>query len=113
MDSRTRPFQTGNRMRTGLSAAGGVQGVNYYVSGEWEDGQGIIRTTSRTRAAFRANLRADLRDDVTVNVTSGYVRSPAGDEQQRQQRVQPAHQRAAGRPWYVEYDPDDMPMARS
>jgi TonB-dependent starch-binding outer membrane protein SusC len=111
-DSRTRPFEVGNRMRTGLSAAGGVQGVNYYVSGEWEDGQGIIRHNQNDKGTFRANLRADLRDDVTVNVTSGYVRSRLSMNNNDNSVFSPLINGLLGRPWYVEYDPNDMPIAQ-
>jgi TonB-dependent starch-binding outer membrane protein SusC len=110
-DARTRPFDTGNRLRTGVSAAGGVQGVHYYVSGEWEDSQGVIRHNHSDKGSFRANLRADLRDDLNVSVTSGYVRHRLSLNNNDNSVFSPLINGLLGRPWYVEYDPENMPVA--
>jgi TonB-dependent starch-binding outer membrane protein SusC len=104
MDPRTTPFQTGHRQRTGLSVSGGVQGVNYYLSGEFEDAQGIIRHNQQDRGSFRANLRSDLRDDVTVNVTTGYVRHRLSMNNNDNSVFSPLINGLLGRPWFVDYE---------
>jgi TonB-dependent starch-binding outer membrane protein SusC len=109
-DPRTTPFQTGSRQRTGLSVSGGVQGVNYYLSGELEDAQGIIRHNNSDKGTFRANLRADLRDNITVNVTSGYVRSRLEVNNNDNSVFSPLINGLLGRPVYVHYDEPPPPQ---
>jgi TonB-dependent starch-binding outer membrane protein SusC len=109
MDSRTTPFQTGSRQRMGVSVSGGVEGVNYYLSGEFEDGQGVIRHNTQDRASVRANLRADLRDDVTINVTSGYVRHRLARNNNDNSIFSPLINGLLGRPWIVDYAETPLP----
>jgi TonB-dependent starch-binding outer membrane protein SusC len=109
LDARTRPFQTGHRQVVGLNASGGVQGVNYYLSGEFEEGQGIVRHNQQDKASFRANLRADLREDVTVNVMSGFVRHRLAMNGNDNSVFSPLINGLLGRPWFVDYDADAMP----
>jgi TonB-dependent starch-binding outer membrane protein SusC len=104
MDSRTRPFQTGNRQRMGASVSGGVQGVNYYLSGEFEDGQGVIRHNQQDRGTFRANLRADLHENVTVNLTSGYTRHRLSLNNNDNSIFSPLINGLLGAPWFVPYN---------
>jgi TonB-dependent starch-binding outer membrane protein SusC len=101
-DSRTTPFETGSRQRMGVSVSGGVEGVNYYLSGEFEDGQGVIRHNKQDRASVRANLRADLRDDVTINVTSGYVRHRLARNNNDNSIFSPLINGLLGRPAFID-----------
>ena len=109
-DPRTTPFQTGSRQRTGLSVSGGVEGVSYYLSGEYEDGQGVIRHNQQDKASFRANLRADVRDDITVNVSSGYTRHRLALNNNDNSIFSPLINGLLGRPTFVEYAEPPRPM---
>jgi TonB-dependent starch-binding outer membrane protein SusC len=106
MDSRTTPYRTGHRQRMGASVSGGVQGVNYYLSGEFEDGQGVIQHNQQDRASFRANLRADLHEAVTVNVTTGYTRHRLSLNNNDNSIFSPLLNGLMGAPWYVPYNYD-------
>jgi TonB-linked SusC/RagA family outer membrane protein len=93
----TAPFKTGNRSQFGVNVAGGSEQVNYYLSGEFEQEDGIWGLPTHTRdsilevvdqipdymdnpnslqrVSLRANLSAALGNSATVNLSTGYVTS--------------------------------------
>ncbi|HEX8209449.1 MAG TPA: SusC/RagA family TonB-linked outer membrane protein [Longimicrobium sp.] len=77
MDPRTRPFETGNRLKTGLNLSGGTQAVTYYLSVDRDEEQGVISANTLGRNNVRANLNAQVRPDLTVQVNAGYIQSQA------------------------------------
>jgi len=77
MDPRTRPFETGNRLKTGLNVSGGTQAVTYYLSVDRDEEQGVISVNTLGRNNLRANLNAQVRPDLTVQVNAGYIQSQA------------------------------------
>lgn len=77
LDSRTRPFSTGNRLKTGLNVSGGTQAVTYYLSVDRDEEQGVIDVNTLGRNNLRANLNAQVRPDLTVQVNAGYIQSQA------------------------------------
>ncbi len=74
-DSRTSPFETGNRRKFGMNVSGGGEGVTYYLSADREDEGGIISFNTLDKSNFRANLSARIGGKANVNVTTGYVDS--------------------------------------
>lgn len=74
-DSRTSPFQTGDRRKFGLNVSGGNESVTYYLSADKEDEEGIIFFNTLDKANFRANLSARVGGKANVQVTAGYTDS--------------------------------------
>ena len=74
-DSRTTPYITGNRGRYGASVRGGTEQVRYFVSGQYEDEQGIISINTLEKMNFRANLDAELSETADLSVSFGYTDS--------------------------------------
>ena len=69
------PFRTGGRQQVGLSVSGGSDGTTFYVSGDYEDEDGIYKSSTLDRANLRANLSGTLYDRVNFTVNSGYLSS--------------------------------------
>lgn len=75
MDSRTRPFTTGNNQRYGLNVSGGTEQVRYYLGGDIETGRGVIDFNTQDKRNFRLNVAANLRPDLEATVNVGYIDS--------------------------------------
>ena len=71
----TPPFRTGNRTKAGLSAAGGSDVVTYFLSGDWEEEDGIFKNNFLKRFNVRSNIGANLRQDLNVSANLGYLTS--------------------------------------
>ncbi len=56
-----------------LTVEGGSDQTRYYVSGNFADEKGILRSTSSRRAGARVNLQQQLTSRLVGNVTSNYV----------------------------------------
>lgn len=69
------PFRDGHRQKYGLNVRGGNEGVTYFVSGEFEDEEGIYEINNLDRVNLRANLQGQLRDNLEIQVSSGYLSS--------------------------------------
>lgn len=65
-------FRTAPIQRYSLSASGGVEDFNYYVSGNLDDERGIIDGGNR-RLSFRANFRFEPIDNLGITVSSSYT----------------------------------------
>lgn len=104
LDPRTRPFTTGHRQRQGVNVSGGAQGVNYFISGELENTQGVIDFNTNDKGTFRANLRAGLTENFTVNVTTGYTRNHLALNNNDNSVFSPLINGLLGRPTFVQYD---------
>ena len=55
-----------------LSVSGGQQGVEYYLSGLFDDGEGVHPNDHERRYALRANLSVDLLDNLSVDLNTSY-----------------------------------------
>ena len=55
-------FRTAHQQQHQLSAQGGTDKVQYYVSGSWMDQEGTIIGSNFNRVSFRTNLDAQLKD---------------------------------------------------
>jgi TonB-dependent starch-binding outer membrane protein SusC len=66
-------FQKGPTSSGGLSAAGGSDLVQYFISGDVNKQQGVVQSNSDRTSSGRANLNMQLRPDLNVGLTSNYV----------------------------------------
>ncbi|HEX5727455.1 MAG TPA: SusC/RagA family TonB-linked outer membrane protein [Longimicrobiaceae bacterium] len=77
------PFRDGPRYASGLSVSGGGEQATYFLSGDYEQEDGVVVDNWLRRVNLRANLRGRIAEQLTVDVTSGYVSSrlrlPFGD----------------------------------
>ena len=56
-----------------LTVEGGNEQTRYYISGNLMDEDGIMKTTSSTRAGARVNLQQQLASKLIGNVTANYI----------------------------------------
>ena len=74
-DSRTTPYQTGNRQKVGMNVSGGAEALTFYLSGDKERELGVLRPNTVDRTSLRANLNARLGSNATAGITSAYIQS--------------------------------------
>lgn len=105
-DPEATPFGVGHRQQHGLQLRGGSEAVRYFLHGEWEDENGVIKVpeferrylSSRgtslrpdqaspnnlTKITARANLSIALPDNLDILVSAGYttqdLRLPRSDD---------------------------------
>jgi TonB-linked SusC/RagA family outer membrane protein len=66
------PFVTGYREQFGASAAGGVNLLQYYLSGDFSREQGVYPNNMARRVNLRTNLNAELNSRLTAAARIGY-----------------------------------------
>lgn len=91
----TTPLGTGNRQVAGLQVSGGVQAIRYFVSGQYENEEGILKIpefdqhrldtlnvkikdewatpNALKRGTFRANIDAALSPKLDAQFSSGFI----------------------------------------
>jgi TonB-linked SusC/RagA family outer membrane protein len=69
------PFRQGDRRKYGVSVSGGSDQITYFISGDYENEDGIYASNFLKKYNARANLRALLRSNLTMNVSSSYTSS--------------------------------------
>ena len=74
-DSRTTPFETGTRSKGGASVSGGSEALTYYLSGDGERNDGVLRPNTLTRASLRSNFNARINPKLNTSVNVGYIKS--------------------------------------
>jgi TonB-linked SusC/RagA family outer membrane protein len=75
-NSRTTPFRTGRRQQYGLNVSGGnAAGFSYYLSGEFENEEGVTRVNELDAVRLRANFSNQIRENLNVTVSTGYISS--------------------------------------
>jgi TonB-linked SusC/RagA family outer membrane protein len=105
-DPEASPFGTGYRQQHGLQLRGGSEAIRYFISGEWEDEDGVTKVPEfdqrwlsarglsmrpeeqspnrLTRVSTRANLNVTLPRNGDIGVSVGYVtqdlRLPQSDD---------------------------------
>ena len=67
------PFSNGHNQRYNLSVRGGTDQVNYYVSADYTDENGVRKTNWSEQFSGRANLGLVMSEALTVNVSMGYL----------------------------------------
>lgn len=80
-------FRTGYGTSNQLSISGGTEGTTYYVSGNWQKENGVLRGSDYDRAGVRARLTQRLSSIFEVQANLAYVRSrtsyvPEGEQTQ-------------------------------
>jgi len=66
------PFVNGWRSQYGLSASGGTDVVQYYLSGDFDREQGVYPNNEVRRRGLRANLTGQLSPTLDVGIRGGY-----------------------------------------
>ncbi len=66
-------FQNGSANEYQLTSSGSIKNTGYYISGNINDNQGIIKNTSYKRHTFSANINHTLYN--CVNIFAGYMGS--------------------------------------
>jgi TonB-linked SusC/RagA family outer membrane protein len=74
-DSRTTPFFTGSKAKGGLSVSGGSDVATYFISGDQERENGVMRPNDVERTSFRTNLNARIGSQASATITAAYVRT--------------------------------------
>ena len=69
------PFITGYRTSWGVSATGGGDVANYFVSADVDRDQGVVDPNEFRRASVRANLTAQPKSSVTTQFFTNYASS--------------------------------------
>ncbi|HYW14055.1 MAG TPA: SusC/RagA family TonB-linked outer membrane protein [Longimicrobium sp.] len=80
-------FQTALGISNQLSVSGGSEGTTYYLSGNWNDEEGIIRSTGYSRYGGRAKVTQRLSNWMEVEAGGSYLRTrtnlvPEGEQTQ-------------------------------
>jgi TonB-dependent starch-binding outer membrane protein SusC len=66
-------FSNGPTNGGGLSASGGSDVVQYFLSGDLNKQVGVVSSNSDRTASGRANLNMQLRSDLSVGLTTNYI----------------------------------------
>ncbi|MEJ7760473.1 MAG: SusC/RagA family TonB-linked outer membrane protein [Gemmatimonadaceae bacterium] len=74
-DSRTTPFQNGQRGKVGLSISGGSEALTFFISGDQERENGVLRPNDLERVSFRTNLNARIGSKANAAITAAYITS--------------------------------------
>lgn len=74
-DERTTPYQTGARGKFGMSISGGSEALTYFISGDKDAENGVLRPNSLQKLSLRTNLNARLGSKITAAVTAAYIKS--------------------------------------
>ena len=74
-DSRTTPYQDGARGKVGLNVSGGGEALTYFISGDRERENGVLRPNNLTRTSVRTNVNARLGSRANAAVNVSYIQS--------------------------------------
>lgn len=74
-DPRTTMFQSGSRAKTGVNVSGGSEALTYFLSGDKEMENGVLRPNRLDRTSLRTNLNARIGTRATAAITAAYIRS--------------------------------------
>ncbi|REL33379.1 TonB-dependent receptor [Rhodohalobacter sp. SW132] len=67
-------LRTGHSQRYSMSVRGGDDRVQYYVSGNFSDSEGVLPNDTEDKYALRANFRSQLAENLYLRVNSAYTR---------------------------------------
>jgi len=108
-DSRTTPLQTGSRGRYGASVRGGSEQVRYFVSGQYENEEGVIFFNSLEKINVRANLDAAISEDFDLSVSFGYTDSNLALNSNDNSIFSPIINGILGQPTYIKPEAGEFP----
>ena len=74
-DPRTTPYETGNRNKLGMNVSGGSDALTYFISGDREKENGVLRPNDLTRVSLRTNLNARIGTRANAAITAAYIQS--------------------------------------
>jgi len=74
-DSRTTPYESGFRRKAGASVSGGSEALTYFISGDREGENGVLRPNDLTRTSLRTNLNARIGSRANAAITAAYIQS--------------------------------------
>ncbi len=66
-------FTRANQMEQNLTVEGGNEATRYYMSANFADEDGILRSTSSQRSGARVNLQQQLSSKLIGNATANYI----------------------------------------
>jgi TonB-dependent starch-binding outer membrane protein SusC len=69
------PFRSGNLFTVGLNVSGGNEQVQFFVSGEREDEEGIYANNELERVKIRGNISANLHPNFDMSLRTSYMAS--------------------------------------
>jgi TonB-linked SusC/RagA family outer membrane protein len=86
-DFQDQVFQTGFGTSNQLSVSGGGEGTTYYLSGNWNDEEGIVRSTGYERFGGRGRITQRLSGWLEVGANGSFLRTqtnlvPEGEQTQ-------------------------------
>lgn len=86
-DIQDQVFQTGIGTSNQLSVSGGSEGTTYYLSGNWNDEEGIVRSTGYNRYGARARVTQRLSSWLEVGLNGSFLNAttslvPEGEQTQ-------------------------------
>lgn len=67
------PFRDGVIQKYGGNVRGGAEDVSYYVSGEFQDEEGVLPQNGLTQYNVRGNFSIDPSETVDISVSNGYT----------------------------------------
>ena len=68
-------FQRGPGVDQNLTVEGGSEATKYFISGNFSNEDGILKSTSSRRAGARVNLQQQLTQRLIGNVTANYIQT--------------------------------------
>lgn len=74
-DPLTSPYQDGARRKAGLNVSGGAEALTFYLSGDQEREDGVLRPNHLDKTSLRANLNAKLSNSATAGITTAYIKN--------------------------------------
>ncbi|HSG08039.1 MAG TPA: TonB-dependent receptor [Longimicrobiales bacterium] len=80
-------LRDGYHQKYSLSVAGGAQTLQYFISGQWDDNEGVLPLDNEQKRGFRGNFTFTPINALTIQVNSAYNRddiqnTPAGNNAQ-------------------------------
>lgn len=66
-------LRTSHNQRYSLSSRGGGDDLQYFVSGNYTKGQGVLPNDDENKYAMRANFRSRLTDKLILRINTGYT----------------------------------------
>ncbi|MEJ2540092.1 MAG: SusC/RagA family TonB-linked outer membrane protein [Gemmatimonadota bacterium] len=106
LDPRTRMFSEGNRNRFGASVRGGNESLRFFVSGQYEDEQGVVYYNTQEKLNLRANLDAALAESLDLGISVGYTDGDLGLNSNDNSIFSPIINGLIGEPYYIPEDPE-------
>jgi TonB-dependent starch-binding outer membrane protein SusC len=73
----TNLLRTGYNQTYGLNVSGGTSQFTYFLSGDFQDNEGVLENNELNRINLRGNFQAAVREDLDLGIRTGYTTSDA------------------------------------